>query len=115
MGPSNRPEDSKAVPVQFRLAVPGDEQAVAVVHVRSWQVAYRGLMPDEYLDGLRPQDRADRYTFADQGNTRIGFSGSLQVNRKDWGVSWNMALEAGGITVSEEVTLEFDISATKNA
>jgi polyisoprenoid-binding protein YceI len=49
------------------------------------------------------------------GNTRIGFSGSLKVNRKDWGVSWNMALEAGGIAVSEDVTLEFDISATKNA
>ena len=49
------------------------------------------------------------------GNTRIGFSGSLKVNRKDWGVSWNMALEAGGVTVSEDVTLEFDISATKNA
>jgi polyisoprenoid-binding protein YceI len=49
------------------------------------------------------------------GNTRIGFSGSLQVNRKDWGVSWNMALEAGGIAVSEDVTLEFDISATKNS
>ena len=49
------------------------------------------------------------------GNTRIGFAGSLQINRKDWGVSWNMALEAGGIAVSEDVTLEFDISATKNA
>jgi polyisoprenoid-binding protein YceI len=48
------------------------------------------------------------------GNTRIGFSGALKVNRKDWGVSWNMALEAGGIAVSEDVTLEFDISATKN-
>jgi polyisoprenoid-binding protein YceI len=49
------------------------------------------------------------------GNTRIGLSGDLKVNRKDWGVSWNMALEAGGIAVSEDVTLEFDISATKNA
>jgi polyisoprenoid-binding protein YceI len=47
------------------------------------------------------------------GNTRVGFSGSLTVNRKDWGVSWNMALEAGGVVVSEKVTLEFDISATK--
>ena len=43
-----------------------------------------------------------------------GLSGSLSVNRKDWGVSWNMALEAGGVTVSEKVTLEFDLSATKN-
>lgn len=49
------------------------------------------------------------------GNTRVGFSGSLTVNRKDWGVSWNMALEAGGVVVSEKVTLEFDISATKTA
>ena len=48
------------------MAEPGDEQAVAAVHVRSWQVAYRGLMPDEYLDGLRPADRAARYTFADK-------------------------------------------------
>jgi polyisoprenoid-binding protein YceI len=49
------------------------------------------------------------------GNTRVGFSGSLRVNRKDWGVNWNMALEAGGVVVSEHVTLEFDVSATKNA
>jgi GNAT superfamily N-acetyltransferase len=37
--------------------------AVARVHVRSWQAAYRGLLPDEYLDGLRPEDRATSYTF----------------------------------------------------
>ena len=49
------------------------------------------------------------------GNTRVGFSGSLTVNRKDWGVNWNMALEAGGVVVSEKVTLEFDVSATKNS
>jgi polyisoprenoid-binding protein YceI len=49
------------------------------------------------------------------GNTRVGFSGSLTVNRKDWGVNWNMALEAGGVVVSENVTLEFDISATKSS
>ena len=37
--------------------------AVARVHVRSWQAAYRGLMPAEYLDALRPEDRAARYDF----------------------------------------------------
>jgi len=47
------------------------------------------------------------------GNTRVGLSGSFTINRKDWGVSWNMALEAGGVVVSEKVTLEFDVSATK--
>ena len=49
------------------------------------------------------------------GNQRIGFEGSVQVNRKDWGVNWNAALEAGGVLVSEKATLELDISAIKNA
>ncbi len=37
--------------------------AVARVHVRSWQAAYRTLLPDDYLDQLRPEDRADKYDF----------------------------------------------------
>ncbi len=47
------------------------------------------------------------------GNARIGFEGSTSVNRKDRGVSWNLALEAGGVLVSENVTLEFEISAVR--
>jgi GNAT superfamily N-acetyltransferase len=47
-----------------RPAQPEDALAVAGVHVRSWQVAYRGLLPDSYLDQLRPEDRATRYDFA---------------------------------------------------
>jgi len=39
--------------------------AVAHVHVRSWQVGYRHLLPAAYLDQLRPEDRARRYTFGD--------------------------------------------------
>jgi polyisoprenoid-binding protein YceI len=49
------------------------------------------------------------------GNTRVGFEGSTVVNRKDWGLVWNAALDGGGILVSEKVTLEFEISATKDA
>jgi polyisoprenoid-binding protein YceI len=48
------------------------------------------------------------------GNDRIGFEGSVVINRKDWGVSWNAALETGGVLVSEKVTLEFEISAIKS-
>ena len=47
-------------------------------------------------------------------NQRVGFEGSATVNRKDWGINWNAALEAGGVLVSEKVTLEFEISAVKN-
>jgi polyisoprenoid-binding protein YceI len=49
------------------------------------------------------------------GNTRIGFEGKTTVNRKDWGVNWNAALEAGGVLVSEKVTLEFEVSAIRTA
>jgi len=47
------------------------------------------------------------------GNIRIGFEGKAVVNRKDWGVNWNAPLEAGGVLVSEKVTLDIDISAVK--
>ena len=49
------------------------------------------------------------------GNTRIGFEGSTEVNRKDWGVNWNATLDSGGVLVSDRVKLEFDVAATKNA
>ena len=49
------------------------------------------------------------------GNQRIGIEGATVVNRKDWGISWNAALEAGGMLVSEKVTLEFEISAIRSA
>ena len=42
----------------LRPAEPGDASAVALVHVRAWQTRYRKLLPDEYLDGLRPEERA---------------------------------------------------------
>jgi GNAT superfamily N-acetyltransferase len=47
----------------LRPARPEDAAEVAGVHVRSWQVAYRGLLSDVYLESLRPEDRAARYTF----------------------------------------------------
>ena len=49
------------------------------------------------------------------GNERIGFEGSVVVNRKDWNLTWNAALETGGVLVSEKVTLEFEVSAIKQA
>ena len=47
------------------------------------------------------------------GNHRIGLEGKTTINRKDWGVNWNAALEAGGVLVSEKVTLEFEVSAIR--
>ena len=49
------------------------------------------------------------------GNVRIGFEGATTINRKDWDLTWNAALETGGVLVSDKIKLEFDVSAIKNA
>jgi polyisoprenoid-binding protein YceI len=48
------------------------------------------------------------------GNLRVGFEGATTINRKDWGLTWNAALETGGVLVSEKIKLEFDVSAIQN-
>jgi polyisoprenoid-binding protein YceI len=45
------------------------------------------------------------------GNTRVGFEGVATIDRTDWGLSFNAALETGGVLVSEKIKLEFDVSA----
>jgi len=50
----------------IRPAIPADALGVARVHLRAWQVGYQGLLPAAYLDGLRAEDRAARYTFGAQ-------------------------------------------------
>jgi polyisoprenoid-binding protein YceI len=49
------------------------------------------------------------------GNVRSGFEGETTINRKDYGIVWNAALETGGVLVSEKVTLDFEISAIQQA
>ncbi|MFE7469095.1 YceI family protein [Streptomyces sp. NPDC057499] len=49
------------------------------------------------------------------GNERVGFEGSANILRSDWGLTWNAALETGGVMVSDKVKLTFDISAIKAA
>lgn len=47
------------------------------------------------------------------GNSRVGFSGSTTISRKDFGLTWNVALESGGILVSDKVKITLDVSAIK--
>jgi polyisoprenoid-binding protein YceI len=49
------------------------------------------------------------------GNLRVGFEGGTAISLKDWGLTWNAALETGGVLVSDKVKLEFDVSAIQNA
>ncbi|MGW2900668.1 YceI family protein [Streptomyces sp. NPDC001212] len=49
------------------------------------------------------------------GNERVGFEGKAEILRSEWGLTWNAALETGGVLVSDKIKLNFDISAVKNA
>ncbi|MDI3423104.1 YceI family protein [Streptomyces luteolus] len=47
------------------------------------------------------------------GNERVGFEGKAEILRSAWGLTWNAALETGGVLVSDKIKLSFDISAIK--
>jgi polyisoprenoid-binding protein YceI len=47
------------------------------------------------------------------GNTKAGFSITGKINRKDWGLNWNSALETGGVLVGEEIKLNFELQFIK--
>ena len=47
------------------------------------------------------------------GNTKAGASATTKINRKDFGLTWNQALETGGLLVGEDITITLDIELTK--
>ena len=49
------------------------------------------------------------------GATRAGFEASTVISRKDFGLTWNAALEAGGVLVSDKVTITLDVAFVKAA
>src|SRR4051794_7778929 len=76
--------------------ITGDLTIKGVTHSVSIPFEYTGSAQDPY------------------GNTRVGFEGGTTIKRSDWGMSFNAALETGGVLVSDKIKLEFDISAIKN-
>jgi ribosomal protein S18 acetylase RimI-like enzyme len=66
--------------VRVRRATAADAPAMGRVHVRAWQATYRGHMPDDYLDGLRPEDRA---AFWDGALRRDDRRGTVLVVERD--------------------------------
>lgn len=47
------------------------------------------------------------------GKEKVGFVGSTRINREDWGLTWNVLLETGGVLVGKEITIELDVQAEK--
>jgi polyisoprenoid-binding protein YceI len=60
------------------------------------------------LEGPTPEQKDP------MGNVRIGATATTKVNRKDWGLTWNKALESGGVVVSDEVAITIDVEAIKH-
>jgi polyisoprenoid-binding protein YceI len=76
-----------------KVIVVGDLTIKDVTESISIELEYSGTATDPY------------------GNVRFGFEGEVEINRKDFGLTWNAALETGGVVVSEIVKLEFELSA----
>ncbi|MCH0565810.1 MULTISPECIES: YceI family protein [unclassified Streptomyces] len=49
------------------------------------------------------------------GNERVGFEGKAEILRSEWGLTWNAALETGGVLISDKIKLHFDVSAIRTA
>ena len=45
------------------------------------------------------------------GDERIGFSAATEVDREDWGLTWNVSLESGGLLVGKKVRIELNVEA----
>jgi polyisoprenoid-binding protein YceI len=84
-----------AGPEEYRLV--GELTITDQVHPVVLELEYQGTAVDAY------------------GNHRAGFEGSSTINRKDWGLGWNMVMEAGGLMLGDRVKLELDVSAIKRA
>ena len=48
------------------------------------------------------------------GNEKAAFSAETEINRKDWGLEWNVTLEKGGVLVSEKVKIQLDVQALRS-
>ena len=49
------------------------------------------------------------------GDERIAFSAATEVDREDWGLTWNVAMESGGVLVSKKVKIELDVQLSEVA
>jgi polyisoprenoid-binding protein YceI len=73
----------------------GDLTIRGTTHPVSVEVSYIGVHTDPW------------------GGTRIGFEGHTEISRKDFGLTWNVALEGGGVLVADKVKIELDVEAVK--
>jgi polyisoprenoid-binding protein YceI len=77
------------------LTVTGDLTIHGVTREAALEVEYAGETKDPW------------------GNQRVGFSARTAIDRKDFGLTWNQALEAGGVLVGDRIAIEIEVEAVK--
>ena len=100
-----------------------DVEKFPTLSFKSTQIARRGEGELSVEGDLAIHGVTRKVTFAVEGptppakdpwgNTRIGLSATTKINRKDYGLNWNAALETGGILVGDEVTITLDVQFVK--
>jgi polyisoprenoid-binding protein YceI len=80
-------------PAGDRWKLSGDLTIRGISKPVTFDMAFEGEMTDPY------------------GNTKAAFNAVGEIERKDWGLTWNVPLEGGGVLVSEKLKLEFDVEA----
>ena len=78
-----------------RASVAGDLTIVGVTRPVTLEVEYLGTVTDP------------------TGRDRSIFSASTEIDREDWGLTWNVALEAGGILVSKRIRIEIEVETVR--
>lgn len=82
--------------------IAGDEGSFKI----SGDLTIRGITKAVTLDAQFEGSGTDPW-----GGTRAGYSAQTTINRKDWGLNWNAALEAGGVLVSDTIVIELNVQA----
>ena len=83
---------------------PGDDGTAKVTGDLTVKGVTRPVTLDVEFDGAQ----SDPW-----GGKRLGFSASAEIDREDWGLTWNVALETGGVLVGKKIRLEFNVEAVK--
>jgi polyisoprenoid-binding protein YceI len=86
------------------------ERAAHDRYTMSGELTIRGVTRPVNLDVVYSGQAKDP-----MGNMHAGFSAYTTINRKEWGLNWNMALETGGLLVGEDVKLALEVEAVKAA
>jgi len=86
------------------------ERAAHDRYTMSGDLTIRGVTRPVNLDVVYSGQAKDP-----MGNMHAGFSAYTTINRKEWGLNWNMALETGGLLVGEDVKLALEVEAVKAA